>query len=192
MFGFRNSGQAGQRTTTAVVYIFKKNSAESFAQEMNCLNYCDDMAGAENGEFAWTAYYYMSVLLAELGLVESLDKACPPNTTMEYLGVEFNSVTMEKRVTMARVQELDSALDEWLVKIHATKRELQSILHKLLWIVSCVKNSRLFVSRIIAELRRLDKNHHRVKLSNEIRKDFRWFKCFLQTFNGIELIEDSD
>ena len=192
MFGFRNSGQAGQRTTTGVVYIFKKNSRDLFQKEFNCLNYSDDLAGAEIGDLAWTAFNYMSQLLISLGLAESLDKAFSPSTCMEYLGVEFDSVAMEKRVTMARVQELDSALDEWLVKIHATKRELQSILHKLLWIVSCVKNSRLFVSRIIAELRRLDKNHHRVKLSNEIRKDFRWFKCFLQTFNGVELIEDGD
>ena len=55
-----------------------------------------------------------------------------------------------------------------------------------------MKNSRVFVSRIIAEVRRLDKNHHRVRLSNDIRKDFRWFKLFLTTFNGVELLEDMD
>ena len=57
---------------------------------------------------------------------------------------------------------------------------------------SCVKNSRVFVSRIITELKKLDKNHHRTKLSDEIRKDFRWFKLFLKSFNGVEFIEDSD
>ena len=136
MFGFRNSGQAGQRTTTGVVHIFKKNSRELFQQEFNCLNYSDDLAGAEIGDQAWTAFNYMSELLLKLGLAESPEKAISPSTCMEYLGVEFDSVAMEKRVTMTRVQELDSALDEWLVKVHATKRELQSILHKLLWIVS--------------------------------------------------------
>ena len=50
----------------------------------------------------------------------------------------------------------------------------------------------MFVSRIIGEIRRLDKNHHRIRLSDEIRKDFRWFKTFLAQFNGIKLIEDCD
>lgn len=99
---------------------------------------------------------------------------------------------MEKRVTRAKILELDQALDEWLVKKRATKRELQSILHKLLWIVNCVKHSRIFVSRIIAELQRLHKNSHRTKLSIEIRKDFQWFKLFLKSFNGVELIEQDD
>ena len=192
MFGFRNSGQAGQRTTSAVVYIFKKNSRELFGQQFNCLNYSDDLAGAEHGVRAQEAFDYMSNLLLKLGLAESADKASPPSTTMEYLGVEFDTVLMEKRVTKARLQELDSALNEWLVKVVATKRELQSILHKLLWVVSCVQNSRVFVSRIIGEIRRLDKNHHRIRLSDEIKKDFRWFKTFLGHFNGVELIEDCD
>ena len=52
-----------------------------------------------------------------------------------------------------------------------------------------MKNSRIFVCRIIAELKKLAKNTHRTKLSLEIRKDFSWFKLFLKTFNGIELIE---
>ena len=192
MFGFRNSGQAGQRTTTAVVFMFKNDSRKFSGKAFRCLNYSDDLAGVERGIRAWVAYYYMSVLLAQLGLDESFEKSCPPSTCLEYLGVEFDSIAMEKRVTKSRIRELDHALDEWLVKERATKRELQSILHKLLWIVNCVKNSRIFVSRIIGELRRLNKNHHKTKLSLEIKKDFIWFKLFLVTFNGVELIERDD
>ena len=189
MFGFRNSGLAGQRTTTAVVYIFKKNAEIAFNKQFGALNYSDDLAGAEKGLDAWQAFDFMSVVLKNLGLEESIEKALPPSTNMEYLGIEFDTIAMEKRVTPAKLTELDTALDEWLVKVKATKKELQSILHRLLWVVSCVNNSRVFVSRIISELKRLDKNHHRVSLSDDIRKDFRWFKLFLNTFNGVQLIE---
>ena len=192
MFGFRNSGQAGQRTTSAVVFAFQADSEAFSGKKFKCLNYSDDLAGVERGIRAWRAYYYMSVLLAQLGLEESVEKSFPPSTCIEYLGVEFDSIAMEKRVTRSKINELNVALDEWLAKERASKRELQSILHKLLWIVNCVKHSCIFVSRIIGEMRKLSKNHHRIKLSLEIKKDFLWFKLFLETFNGVELIEQCD
>ena len=70
----------------------------------------------------------------------------------------------------------------------AKKSELQSILGKLLWVSKTVRFSRVFVSRIIAEIRKLDRQFEKTTLSREIRKDFLWWYTFLEEFSGVEII----
>lgn len=47
---------------------------------------------------------------------------------------------------------------------------------------------RLYLIRILDTLRSLQRNHHRVKLSAEFRKDIRWWMRFINVFNGVSLI----
>ena len=48
--------------------------------------------------------------------------------------------------------------------------------------------SRVFVSRIISELRKLKSQSTKTTLSLEIRKDFLWWQKYLEVFSGVELI----
>ena len=152
MFGLRNSGYAGQRTTSAVVFIFKKSYKDKNGKPFDCLNYSDDFGGVARSVDAWVSFYAMGALLTRIGLEESVDKAFPPSTFMPYLGVQFDTIKMEKTVTPERMQELRTALDHFIVKEVATKSELQSITHRLLWVSTCVTNSRIFVSRLSSEI----------------------------------------
>ena len=70
----------------------------------------------------------------------------------------------------------------------AKKCELQSILGKLLWVSRTVRFSRIFVSRIIAEVRKLQKQSEKVTLSYDIKKDFLWWDRYLIEFSGVEII----
>ena len=70
---------------------------------------------------------------------------------MAYLGVQFDSEKMEKTVTPERILELKEALERFILKEVATKSELQSIAHKLLWASMCVVSSRIFVYCIISD-----------------------------------------
>ena len=65
---------------------------------------------------------------------------------------------------------------------------MQSILGKLLWVSRTVRFSRIFVARIIAEIRKLEKQSDKTVLSRDIRKDFLWWLTFIEIFNGVELI----
>ena len=87
-----------------------------------------------------------------------------------------------------KIVELKHELSRWSRKTVAKKCELQSILGKLLWVSKTVRFSRVFVCRIIAELRKLSKQSERTTLSREIRKDFLWWDKFLEIFSGVELI----
>ena len=98
-YGHRNSVMHGQKTTTAVVFIFKRRGLSYDGTEFDALNYCDDVGGVDRGVRAWVAYYTFRALLKELGLVEALEKAHPPSTEMPYLGIQYCSVTMTKTVS---------------------------------------------------------------------------------------------
>ena len=65
---------------------------------------------------------------------------------------------------------------------------MQSILGKLLWVSKAVRFSRVFVSRIIAEVRKLKSQSDKVILSHEIKKDFLWWDTYLKEFSGVEFI----
>ena len=84
--------------------------------------------------------------------------------------------------------EIKSEILKWSRKTVAKKSELQSVLGKLLWVSKTVKFSRVFVARIIAETRKLQRQSEKTVLSNDIRKDFLWWHNFLEVFNGVELI----
>ena len=92
-------------------------------------------------------------------------------------------------VTPDRLLELQTELlPKWLAKKSATKTELQSLIGKLAFVSKCVRPGRLFLTRILDTLRSLRRNHHRVKLSAEFRKDIRWWMRFIDVYNGVSLI----
>ena len=188
-YGHRNSGMHGQKTTTAVVFIFKRRGIGYDGIEFDCLNYCDDSGGVDKGVRAWVAYYMFRALLTELGLVEAIEKSHPPATQMPYLGIQYCTETMTKTVTPERLIDLEAELDMFCIKTKASKTELESILHKLLWVSVCVKSSRVFVSRIISAMKKLKKNHHKLTLDAEILADIKWWRRFIREYSGVSLIE---
>ncbi|CAH3121798.1 unnamed protein product [Porites lobata] len=146
---------ACQRITNAVCYICEMAGHHP-------LSYLDDFIGVATPDIAWQAYDYCGHLLAELGLEESLSKACPPATIQTCLGVQFDTVQMTLSVTPTRLTEMETLLVSWSTKKSATKSELQSLVGKLSFISKCIRQSRLFLSRILALLRTLRQNGHRL------------------------------
>ena len=189
VWGCRHAGYAGQWLTSAVSYILANLGLDLTGSLFYVLNYADDFAGAESditrAELSFTT---LGQLLVDIGLTESKAKATPPATVMTYLGVSFNTVDMCLHVDQDKIIELKSELVKWARKTVAKKCELQSILGKLLWVSRAVRFSRIFVSRIIAEIRKLSKQTEKTTLSRDIRKDFLWWEKYLEVFSGVELI----
>ena len=189
VWGCRHAGYAGQWLTTAVAFILANIGLELTGLLYHCLNYADDFAGAEETfDRAQLSFSTLGDLLVDIGLTESKSKASPPATTMTYLGVSFNTIDMCLHVDPDKMIELKTELHKWSRKTVAKKCELQSILGKLLWVSRAVRFSRVFVSRIIAEVRKLKKQSDKSTLSLDIRKDFLWWDRFMEVFSGVEII----
>ena len=174
----------GQRVSSAVSAIHRAlgnnlSQLSSFTKSeiapdftllpFNTFNYSDDFGGIERDEKrAVLSFNAMKTLLETLGLSESEKKAVPPSQTMTYLGLEFDSIKMEIRVNSEKYLELKSELCIWENKTKATKTDLHSILGKLIWVSKAVKFSRVFVSRIINEIKHLKCQKEKISLSYDI------------------------
>ena len=189
VWGCRHAGYVGQWLTSAVAHILSSLGYKLTGNEFFALNYADDFAGAEASiEQANLAFETLGKLLSDLNLVESVSKASPPSTVMTYLGVAFNTAEMKMYVDSSKLAELKSEIAKWSKKTVAKKYELQSILGKLLWVSRTVRFSRVFVSRIIGETRKLQKQSDKTMLSADLRKDFLWWEKYLEVFSGVEII----
>ena len=210
VWGTRHAGMNGHRVTNCVSAIHRSLGSENYCShksdgcDSNCphsltdsitlspfntLNYSDDFAGVEgNLNRANISFSVMGSLLTELGLTESTDKAVSPCQRLTYLGIEFDTCSMEMRINESKCTELQSDLKTWTRKTVATKTELQTILVKLLWVSRAVKFSRCFVLRIIAEVKKLKFQSQEITLSNDVKKDFLWWQLFMSHFNGVHLL----
>ena len=85
---------------------------------------------------------YLYNLLLDLGFDISEKKVVTPATKVTCLGVEINSENFTVSITQDKMQDIIKICNMWSDKTHCTKRELQSLLGKLLYITKCVKSSR--------------------------------------------------
>ena len=164
-------------------------------KQYNSINYSDDLAGCESSlHRAIAAFKALGDLLEELGLKESVEKACAPSTSMVYLGIQFDSIKMTMSVPADKLQEVRGDLDIWSRKTTATRRDLQSILGKLFWISKVVRHSRPFMGRLLQQLRDMKDlpDSKRLLLSADCKKDILWWKTYLRDFNGVTAMVNDD
>ena len=154
------------------------------------LVYIDDYCGCNRSHAAATeSYNRLSELLKTLGIQEAMHKANPPSTHTTWLGIEFHTDSLMVLMPEAKIRNiLDILKTEWLHKTYATRRQLQRILGKLLYLSQTVKPARLFVSRMLETLRSAT-TQSRVKLSLDFKRDVNWFIRFLPSYNGRHMMQ---
>lgn len=192
MFGLRHSGLQGQKVTDAVSWIHRRLGLDSPCGELfQVCNYSDDFGGVEEDPVqAQRSFIGLSILLSDLGLAESSSKAVAPTTQMPYLGILFDTTKMTMSVPTEKLAELKAEIDSWARKTTISKRNLQSLLGKLFWVCKVVRFSRVFMGRLLSQLRKMTglKDNVKVKLEDQARKDLLWWSEFLRVFNGVTMI----
>ena len=134
-----------QRVTSAVKYMHCKVG-------LFLLNYADDFLGAEHRDITQMAFDRLGEILQQINLVENENKAVPPTPIIEFLGVTFNSETGTMEVSPHRLQELQQLLDVWLCKSCYTRKQLESLIGKLIFVAVCVRPGRIFICRLLNSL----------------------------------------
>ena len=79
-------------------------------------------------------------------------------------------------------------LQSWTKKRRANLKEVQSLLGKLNFAASTVRSGRVFVSRIIEEIKKFDKNGKSRNISKNMLKDINWWLTFMEQFDGKTII----
>lgn len=151
--------------------------------------YLDYFYEADTPAPAPSAFQSLQDLLDELGLQSSPDKDYPPSTHMICIGIEVDSDNLTLSVPLSRVQELLDELKHWSSPTTYTKEQLQSLPGKLSFVTACMKPGRVFMSRLLHNLRSFPSHRVRHPVSHHMKADIAWWLSFLPVFNGFSLIK---
>ncbi|XP_053387994.1 uncharacterized protein LOC128551264 [Mercenaria mercenaria] len=127
-------------------------------------------------------------LADEIGLPIKEDKTLLPSTVMSFVGIELDSVRMEKRLPEDKVHKLRDTLHSIKVRKRVSLKELQSLIGLLNFACSVVTPGRAFLRRLIDLTVGVKKSHHKIRLNTEARADLAAWSIFVDGFNGISLM----
>ena len=181
-FGARLSAGACQRTTSAVCYLMRKMG-------YNVLVYLDDFCGIEcSRQKADEAYAAFMALTADLGLQLAPTKCIPPTNCLEWLGFIVDTNAMIVSVPGPKLLEILQECRQWTARNAASKKDIQSLVGKLVHISRCLPHARRFICRILSTLRNAPERGQ-VHLTTSFKADVRWFEKYAELSNGTRLLE---
>ena len=185
-FGLCSATLACQHTTNVIAHIF------CTAYHHDCVNYIDDIGSVEASyDDVLLAFSHLEHLFTSLGLESSPAKDCPPSTRMVFLGLTYDTVAMTLEVPQDKLHQTSQLLRHWLSSPRVTKSDLQSLIGKLSYVCACISPGKIFLQRILRELRRLPHKFSFFTPSSELLADLRWWDKFLSIYNGISLFHSS-
>lgn len=114
-----------------------------------------------------------------------------PTTCLDVLGIEIDTTAMEIRLPARKIEEIAQLVSVWCDRKAGTKKEVQSLVGHLCHACKVVRPSRRFLKGMFSALAHAKKSHHFVQLNSEFRADQEWWKTFLQHWNGVSLIQES-
>lgn len=150
-------------------------------------NYVDDFIGVELESRVWQAFNTMGHLLRDLGPAEALDKAVSPTQVIVCLGTGFDLVDMIMFVPQDKITDIKQELSVWFAKSWYTRHQLECLIGKLQYLSACVRPGRVFIARLLNQLRKSQKYDH-LQMLPELLKDLQWWWKFLGVFNGTSIM----
>lgn len=181
-FGARMSSYYMQRVAEFISRALKAKGIKS-------LMYLDDLLIISTSLMQATHHHDEATrLITSLGLPVAPHKVTPPTKSLVWLGISFDMIERSISIPTSKLQEISKFLDEMsnqrTVTIKCAQRAVGLINH----LAKCVAPARLFMSRILAELRASHKQPM-FNISRQVAADLRWFNLYLSSYNGRSLIK---
>ena len=177
VFGWVHGSSAFQMMSDAVTYIMNIKNHHIWA-------YIDDYILVGSKEATEAAFHDLSSLLTELGLPMNSDPPPNPLQALTFLGIQIDIAGNTLSIDSDKLKQI------YMEYIHASKKTtlsrkaMQSLLGKLLYIHNCVLSARTFINRIL-DLFRRNYQAKKIHLDSGFYNYIQWFISFLPTFNGV-------
>ncbi len=183
-FGLRSAPKIFNAVADAIEWMMRRQGIGS------SLHYLDDFivfgsAGVSECQIALDKALH---LCRGLGVPIAGHKTEGPATTLTFLGIELDAVSMEIRLPQEKLQRLKVEITKWKNRKSCTKKELLSLIGQLQHACCVVKPGRTFLRRMISLSASVKELHYRVRLNKEFRSDLEWWACFLPTWNGVGMM----
>ena len=147
------------------------------------LHYLDDFLFLEAPGTSQSLAIAMKMFQA-LGIPIATHKTEDPATTLVFLGILIDTHRFELRLPAEKLLHLRSTLQQWVERRSCTRRELESLLGHLSHAATVVRQGRTFLRQLFPLLSLDRASHHRIRLNAGARADLRWWRAFLQDWNG--------
>lgn len=174
--GLRSSAYCCQSVTELVAKIVSRKA--------HVLVYLDDFGGAELSGKAKVSFHHLGRVLEDFGLEEAPEKAVPPTSRMDWLGIVFDTKDWSMALKPGKLNELLLFLPKLLKFKRVKKVLLQKVLGSLVWACAVVRAGAIFFNRLLVLLRKLKRPNHSIYFSAEAKMDVSWWLKTLHDFNG--------
>ena len=123
-----------------------------------------------------------------IGVPIKAEKTEFAKTCLIFMGLELDSVAMEARLPLDKLQKLRSLLNFYVRKRTIKLKDLQSLLGLLNFCCKVVVPGRCFLRLLYNLTRGVTKPNHHITLTKEGRKDLKAWPIFVNSFNGKQLL----
>ena len=179
-FGLRSSPALFDRYAAALQYIMQERGATGVIRYMD-----DYLTVSRSFETCQNSLSIMLDTCRRAGFEVQPEKVTEPDKVVEFLGIIIDSESKELRISEERLSEIYGLVLEWRNKTVCTKRQLLSLIGKLIFVSRVVRSGRSFVGRLINLSKKVRHLHHKIKLNQEARGDIAWWIASLHSHNGI-------
>ena len=171
----------------ALVFIMKERGASQ-----DTLFYLDDVLSVHESEIE--CQKSLEVILdtcEKAGFEVQPSKTVGPCKVIEFLGIVIDTIKSQLRISEERMNEIREDLEQWIDKSSCTKREILSIIGRLSFCARVVRDGNKFLRRLIQASKKVKNLHQKITLTNETKRDLRWWYKCVQDHNGIAFFPKS-
>lgn len=182
-FGARLSSLYVQRIADLIVTTLKSKG-------IMCAMYLDDLfLICHKNTDVHLQFSQAMALVRSMGLPINYKKLISPTTQAVWLGVTFNFHQCFVSIPQTKVQQLIDAISNIQRCKYISYKQTQSIVGRIAHIARVVPAARVFMCRILDQLRASDRK--RVYINYAILADLRWFTKFFAAHNATSIIDSS-
>lgn len=190
-FGLRSSCHLWERYATAAQWCLRNVFGVS-----DILHYVDDSFIAAATRVDCQDQLDRTYLgMQTLGMPIAEDKTERPCTRLIFLGITIDSIDMSVSLGQDRIASTRALVREWLDGMPRSLRQLQSLIGVLSWAAAVVRHGRTFIQFLRdaeAAHDRCDPDLTTVRLDDDACDDLRWWDNFLDEWNGISLLWETE
>lgn len=190
-FGCRSAPYVFNLFSEALHWILERNIPARIR------HYLDDFLGifppSSSSKFVDDALHWAIELGSQLGLTFQPSKVVGPGTTIEFLGLELDSIAMEIRLPREKLDHLRNLTSSWVHRRTCTHREIDELTGFLQFTSQVIPTSRAFLRGLydFAATFHGSSQFTRKHISKSALYDICWWHSVAAYWNGIHLISPS-
>jgi hypothetical protein len=191
-FGLRSSPKIFEIFATALQWIVQSKLGFRFI-----VHYLDDFLGAAPPDGHRLAAAQFSAFLRAcglLGLAVNVDKCFAPRKLLAFLGVEIDTDKMVIQLPPDKMSKLRQRIQQFKGLRRCRLKQLQSLVGSLSYACKAVRPGRAFLRRMLDALRAAKSSGGNpwVTLDRNFHADLAWWTLFLDKWNGVHSIVDTN